>query len=99
MLNLYIVRPHHAISRCSYEENLKIRQEITEKVSSYLEEPVTLLPQIEIEKGNLLLHLSRVIEKISCADVVYFSYGWKDHREESILHEIAKQYGKIIIEV
>lgn len=97
MKKLYISHPN--VER-SPEEEVEFKQKIVEKVSTYIDEIVTLLPEYpndDPEAYDITL-LVYSLAMMSAADVVYFAHGWENSRECVIQHMCALQYGLITIE-
>lgn len=97
MKKLYISHPN--IER-TMEEDAEFKQKIVERVSSYLDEMLILLPESPYFPSELsgMSRLVQMLTIMSEADVVYFSHGWETNRECVIQHICAKNYGLITIE-
>lgn len=97
MKKLYISHPN--VER-SPEEEAEFKRKIVEKVSTYIDEIVTLLPEYPIDESRTygITRLANSLKIMSAADVVYFAHGWENSRECVIQHMCALQYGLITIE-
>lgn len=101
MVKLFISQPMRGLTD---EEILKVREEIKAKAKKVIGEEVELIDSFikeypgEINKTIPVYYLGKSIQFLSQADVAYFGGDWQNARGCKIEHEIAKEYGIVIIE-
>lgn len=101
MKKLFISQP---MRRLTNEEILKTREEIKVRAEKTLGEKVEVLDSFiseypgETNKQIPVWYLGKSIEILSKADIAYFGGEWKNARGCKIEHEVAKNYGILVIE-
>lgn len=99
MKKLFISQPMRGFSD---EQILNRRAEIIKEVRGKINEDVEILESFFEgfePTGNIpIAYLGRSISLLAEADIVYFGKGWDEARGCKIEHEIAAQYGMVIIE-
>jgi hypothetical protein len=99
MKKLFISQPMRGFTD---EQILQTRAEIIKEVRDKLGEDVEILESFfeGFEPiGNIpVAYLGKSISLLAEADIVYFGKGWNEARGCKIEHEIAVQYGMVILE-
>ena len=101
-LNVFISQP---MANETYENILKVRKRISEKVKKYFNtEDITFMDSYFIEekykvnmKNEPLFWLSKSIELLSNSDVIVMATGWENSRGCRIEYECARLYDIMVI--